>query len=264
MTLASSLSWAEAHPVTLAVSLWLLVSLVTAVTPMRFRTSPWYGWLVKLGDRLSIFTHPDAAGTLKLPGLASAIDPRLAAALAVAEKATVTRSNSGFASPRAMRIAALVAMAGAVLVPVAIAIAASVLHGCSAPQRTWDANARIGINSAAHVLRDVDSALAIVYQHEAHAATTLAQLDAIDARYAPAVTAERLARDALVDAEHAVDAAVATSSRDDRCRVRTAVVHANQLLVDAVRAARDLGATVPDAIEDLGRLAVTLAAECGQ
>jgi hypothetical protein len=87
--LSSALSWAGAHVVLLTFAIIIACSIITALTPVRFRHARWYGWIVRFNDRISVLTHPDALGTLKLPLLASAISPQMAAALAVAQSLTV-------------------------------------------------------------------------------------------------------------------------------------------------------------------------------
>lgn len=56
-------------------ALWALVSIAVGLTPERYRKARFYGILVGIADRLSFLVHSDSPGTLKLPGLASAVVP---------------------------------------------------------------------------------------------------------------------------------------------------------------------------------------------
>lgn len=137
MTLSHALSWAGSHVLLILVALWALASLATAVTPVRYRHAPWYGWLVRFNDRLSGLAHPDALGTLKLPGLASAVSPEIAAALALAQQLAKPpafprdppRGPAGFASVRVLQW-----LTGAMLMLAFAALASVALSSCTAAQ----------------------------------------------------------------------------------------------------------------------------------
>jgi hypothetical protein len=129
------------------------------------------------------------------------------------------------------------------------ATALALVANCSAPQRTWDQSAHIAINTSTHALRTADTVLAELYTREARRAETIEQLDAVDARWHPAVVAERTAIASLLAAEHAVDTAVASGRSADKCLVRTLLLRARTHTDDALRIARDLGATIDPATE---------------
>ena len=184
-----ALSWAEAHPLVVLVALWLLVSIVVAVTPTRYRSARWYGWLVRLAERLSLLTHPDTVGTLKLPGVTAAIDPRLPAVLEVVERGKPGHADTGL----------LGALAIGLVIGSAFALAL-LSSGCSSTQVHREALSVDIVSRAANVA--LPNVIA-EYEREGHAAIVAACCDQprmeaalaeVDRRWSPALAAWELTR----------------------------------------------------------------------
>jgi hypothetical protein len=140
-------------------------------------------------------------------------------------------------------------------------------HGCAAsqhPNRTWDQDARIATNGAAHLLAGVDTAVATRYTQEQADA---GNLDALDARFARVHTAETAARQALLAAEHAVDAAVNSGIAGDRCHARDLIVALNAPVHEAMQAIDEAGITVSsteeETVTNIATAAAALAPSCG-
>jgi hypothetical protein len=71
--LALFFAWLSAHPYETVFVLYVALGAVNAALPARVRTGPVGAALHTLLDRLSPLTRSDAPGTLKWPGVASAI-----------------------------------------------------------------------------------------------------------------------------------------------------------------------------------------------
>lgn len=124
------------------------------------------------------------------------------------------------------------------------------LAGCA----HWDTPVRAGINGTAHALRAVDTVLADRYTAESSGApfsggpssgSPAPDLTALEARYHPALDAERITLVALLAAESAVDTAVATGTATDKCRVRVALASLATETARVITLASGLGAPIP-------------------
>lgn len=140
--------------------------------------------------------------------------------------------------------------------------------GCSGTQhpRSWDANAHIAVNSAAHALRAIDTGLATRYERLAPTIPD-AQLAAFETPYQRALSAERLALDSLITAERDINEAVAHPTDSARCVAGQSVERAKALVADAIDVARSFGLAIDAAtvatIQSLETIAAALVPTCG-
>lgn len=231
------LTWAESHPLVVLVGLWLLTSLVVAVTPERYRRARWYGWLLSVADRLSVLTHSDSPGTLKLPGIASAIDPR-GPLVVEAVKVAADRSRPGFASPRSMALGLLIALGLLVLAPIV-----GLMHGCAGTHTTVGATSTVQTSPGGDLSWTVGLSVGVTV---ASAALPVAQA-AADSLVPPQARADvdrgfTIARDALPLVSTALDAYTSAPSVPAKCRVRAELDHVIDGALQGLTLARDAGA----------------------
>lgn len=191
-----------------------------------------------------------------------ALSPRLAALLVLSRHWGIIVRGPAWA-------AAWTVLRGAVkIVPAVMAMLFMItLTSCGAAQRSWSDNAHIGVNLSTHGLRDADDAITTLYAAEARRAHTVEALNAVDARYQPALESEQVALASLRAAEHAIDTALLTGASDDKCRVYTLLLRAHTHTADAIRIARLLGVTIDDAtvssVNAIESALTSLAPSCG-
>lgn len=76
MTLRTAITWLVANPALVLdflVKLGALLSLFVAVLPQRAQRWPWIGPAIAFLARVSVLTHRDEPGTLKWPGVLTAV-----------------------------------------------------------------------------------------------------------------------------------------------------------------------------------------------
>jgi hypothetical protein len=102
--------------------------------------------------------------------------------------------------------------------------------GCAAGQHShpWTTDAGAALSACAHALDTADAIVAQRYTAESQVAG--ANLDALDLRFAPFSTTRRIAREALIAAEAALDTAVTVHDARSRCDAVAAIRTATDAL----------------------------------
>jgi hypothetical protein len=156
----------------------------------------------------------------------------------------------------AQRLRGLAILALGVFVAALALLVVAAAHGCGAPQRTFDQNAHIAINTAAHGLRLSDNILSPLYQ-QARATDVAAAVQ----RFEGAARAESTALAVLQSLEHAAAIYAATNAAGDKCIMGVLAGSLKQALDDLLAAMRAAGVTVsPELISGAGLVGDLVAA----
>lgn len=151
-SLLGLLAFVSAHPYLAA---YIVLCVIVAVTPERYRRAKWFGWVLAGIDYLVPVTHPDSPGTLKLPGQSSGAAVLLDAGLRALDKeaqavAAKERGKPGRVSLPHLAWSAMIAFAAMCITALLV-----LSHtGCAASAQQTERRAAAGTIAAQGVIAE--------------------------------------------------------------------------------------------------------------